>query len=233
MTYTSRTWASRAALAVGFALLAGCGGAFGVGNTTSPGSTPNIPAQSSFRVVGDIGTPFVATVSDSRSSWVVHGTIPESIVIVNNSPADRIVVTKLANDSRLLSLEIIGGLTVRNLASTTENYGSVVGALNGTSQPLAAFAPAASPDVRFFVKGPSINVFNATIESRNLNMSSILQSRVPAMLLFDLTGSGSSDRVDGIFSEVTFYGPLDIELMINGNVKTVVGGTTATIKGDT
>lgn len=233
MAYASRPWAHRAVLGVGFALLAGCGGAFGIGNITSPGNTPNIAAQPSFRIVGDIGTPFRATVSDARSSWVVFGNVPESIVIVNPTPPDRIIVTKLANDSRLLSLELIGGLDVRGLSSTTGNYGSVVGSLNGAAGPLTVFAPPASPDVRFFVKGPEIEVFDATIESRNLNTSSILQSRVPAMLLFDLAGSTATDRVDGIFNEVTFFGPLDIELMINGNIKRAVGGTTTTIKGDT
>lgn len=230
MIHASRRWARRAALLLGVSLFAaGCGGAFGVGDTTNPGNTPNIPAQSGFRVIGDVGTPFVATVSDSNASWTVYGSIPENIVIVNPTPPNRIVVTKLANDSRLLSLELIGAFTVKNLASTTENYGSVVGVLGGSAKP---FAPPASPDVRFFVKGPSIAVFNATIESRNLNQSSILQARVPAILLLDLQGD-SSDRVDGIFSEVSALGAFDINLIINGNVLETIGGTTASIKGDT
>ena len=231
MIYKSRILARRAAMAGTLALLSGCGGAFGVGNTTNPGSTSNIPPQSSYRVVGDIGTPFVATVSDSRSSWVVHGTVPESIVIVNDAPADRIMVTKLANDSRLLSLEVIAGLTVTTLSSTTENYGSVVGQLTDQKPALTRFAPPASPDVRFFVRGPAIDLFDATIE--DLQNSNILQARVPAVLLFDSPNGGSSGRVDGIFNEVTFFGPLDVELIINGNVKQVFGGTTVSIKGDT
>jgi hypothetical protein len=229
MIHASRIWSRRSAFTIALALLTGCGGAFGVGNTTNPGSTSNIPPQSGFRVIGDVGTPFVARVSDANASWTIYGTIPESIVIVNPAPPSQIIVTKLANDSRLLSLQLIGGLTVRDLSSTTENYGSVAGELGGFAQP---FAPPASPDVRFFVKGPSISVFDATIESRNLNTSNILQSRVPAMLLLDLAGD-SPDRVDGIFNQVTALGPFDINLIINGNVLQTVGGTTASIKGDT
>jgi hypothetical protein len=204
-------------------LLAGCGGAFGVGNTTNPGSTPNISAQTSFRVVGQIGTPFVATVSDARSSWLIYGVIPLSIVIVNDSPPDRIVVTKLSNDTRLLSLQIIHGLDVKLLASTVDNFGVAVGGINGN---LPALAPPASPDIRFFIKGPPVNIFDALIEDQT--QGSVLQSRAPAVILFD---SPSSQRVDGIFNEVNFLGPFDIDLIVDGNiVKQAQGGIKATLK---
>lgn len=231
MGYSARTLARHLALIGALAMLAaGCGGAFGVGDNTNPGNTPNIPAQTSFRVVGDAGTPFVATISDARSSWVVYGIVPESLVVVNNLQPDRIMVTKLANDARLLSLEIIGGLNVKVLSSTTENYGVVVGAVNGGKVGMAAFAPRASPDVRFFVKGPMTAVFNATIE--DLTNSNILQARVPAVILFDSPNGGSSGRVDGIFSEVNFFGPFDVDLLINGTLaQNVIGGTTTTVKG--
>src|SRR5712692_10414130 len=80
-------------------VLAGCNG-LGAGQGTSPGSTPNIAQQSSYRIVGDVGTPFRALISDSRSSWEVFGTIPTSIVIVNDSPPDRILVTKTTNNAQ-------------------------------------------------------------------------------------------------------------------------------------
>jgi hypothetical protein len=210
-------------LALGFLLLAGCGGAFGVGNTTNPGNTPNISAQTSFRIVGQIGTPFIATVSDSRSSWLISGVVPLSIVIVNDSAPDRIVVTKLANDSRLLSLQIIHGFDVKLLASTVDNFGVAVGGINGN---LPALAPPASPDIRFFIKGPPVNIFDALIEDQS--QGSVLQSRAPAVILFD---SPSPGRVDGIFNEVNFFGPFDIDLIVDGNiVKQAQGGITASLK---
>ena len=139
------------------AALGGCQ----TGNTGSPGSTPSMPQQSSYRIVGDIGTPFSALVSDSRSSWQVSGTIPTSIAIVNDSPPDRISVTKTSNDARLLSIQVIHGFSVGTLASTVSNFGTAVGSIGGT---LPAIALAASPDVRFFVKTPLVGVYTALIE---------------------------------------------------------------------
>jgi hypothetical protein len=212
-----------AIVVVALTALMGCGGAFGVGNTTNPGSTTDINAQTSFRVVGQIGTPYSATVSDARSSWVIRGVIPLSIVIVNDSPPDRIAVTKLSNDSNLLSLQIIQGLNVKLLASTVENFGLAVGGINGN---LPALAPAANPDIRFFVRGPAVNIFDALIEDRS--QGSVLQSRAPAVILFD---SPSSERIDGIFTEVNFFGPFDIDLIVNGNtVRQARGGNQATLK---
>src|SRR5215470_12775435 len=110
------------------AALGGCQ----TGNTGSPGSTPNMPQQSSYRIVGDVGTPFRAIVSDSRSSWQVSGTVPTSIAIVNDSPPDRIAVSKTSNDGRLLSLQVIQGFTVGTLDSTVSNFGTAVGIIGGT-----------------------------------------------------------------------------------------------------
>src|SRR6202035_3615866 len=130
MSKRARAFIGRRVILWAIALLAaGCGG-FGSTNTTNPGSTRNVPQQTSFRIVGDLGTPFVATISDRRSSWVVFGTIPSSIVIVNDSLPDRILVTKLSNDERLLSVEIVTGFSVEQLSSTVDNYGSALGAVN-------------------------------------------------------------------------------------------------------
>jgi hypothetical protein len=194
------------------------------GNTGSPGNTPNIAPQSSYRIVGDVGTPFQALVSDSRSSWQVFGAIPTSIVVVNDKPPDRILVTKLTNDARLLSLQVIQGLSVGTLDSTLSHFGTAVGGIGGT---LTSFANPASPDVRFFVKTPIEGVFNALIESET--MSSALQSRVPTVILFDSPQSG---RVDGIFTQVTFAGVFEVDLVINGQlVQTASGGTQVTVHG--
>ncbi|HKV56058.1 MAG TPA: hypothetical protein VJN94_15605, partial [Candidatus Binataceae bacterium] len=207
--------------------VAGCNG-FGVGQATNPGSTKPIPQQTSYRIVGEVGTPFRAVISDSRSSWQVFGTIPMTIIIINDSPPDRIMITKLSNDSRLLSLQLIQGLTIRTLDSTVSNFGTAVGALNGK---LPAFAPAANPDVRFFVKNPVVGIFTALIE--DLTNSNALQARAPAIILFDSPNGGNPGRVDGIFSQVSFAGPFDIDLMINGQLVGNVanGGLLVTLKG--
>jgi len=203
------------------AALGGCQ----TGNTGSPGNTPNMPQQSSYRIVGDVGTPFRAIVSDSRSSWQVSGTVPTSIAIVNDSPPDRIAVSKTSNDGRLLSLQVIQGFTVGTLDSTVSNFGTAVGSIGGT---LPAFANPASPDVRYFVKTPLVGVFNALIEDEKNSFA--LESRIPAVILFDSPNGGKSGRVDGEFSQVTFTGVFDVDLAINGQVvQSASGGTTVAV----
>lgn len=195
------------------------------GNTGSPGNTPNIAPQSSYRVVGQIGTPFQAVVSDSRSSWQFAGSVPTSIVIVNDSPPDRISVTKASNDARLLSLQVIQGLSVGTLDSTVSPFGTTVGNIGGT---LASFAQPASPDVRYFINSPVSGLFNALIESANI--SSALESRVPAVILFDQPNGGGSGRVDGVFEQPTFTGVLQVDLVVNGRlVQTASGGNPVTV----
>jgi hypothetical protein len=215
----------RLLMMVGIAAVAGCGG-FGAGNVTSPGSTPNISAQSSYRIVGAIGTPFFAIISDARSSWQINGIVPLSIVIANDTPPDRILAVKTVNNNSLLSLEITTGFTVKQLASTSDPYGVAVGGVRG---PLPGFAPPASPDVRFFVKGPDIGIFNALIEDQ-VN-GEIVQSRAPSLILFDSPSGGANARVDGIFTQVTFPGPFAIDLIFNGAVvRTAVGGNQKSLK---
>jgi hypothetical protein len=210
---------------VGVAAAAGCGG-FGAGNATSPGSTPNISSQSSYRIVGTIGTPFFAIISDARSSWQIRGIAPLSIVIAHDTPPDRILAVKTVNDNSLLSVEVTTGFTVQKLASTSDPFGVAVAGVRGA---LPAFAPAASPDVRFFVKGPDIGIFNALIEDQ-VN-GEVVQSRVPSLILFDSPAGGANGRVDGIFTEVTFPGPFDIDLIYNGAVvRSAVGGNQKSLK---
>jgi hypothetical protein len=218
-------------VATGLTWLGGCGG-FGSGNATSPGRTPDLSVQTSYRIVGTIGTPFIATISDARSSWVVQGVIPLSIVIVNDKPPERVVVTKAIDDTSLLSIEITTGFTVKVLASTNDRFGVAVGGVNqgGGNGSLHSLAPPADPDVRFFVKGPNIGVFNALIEDQT--QGSVLQSRVPSLILFDSPNGGTlNGRLDGIFTEVNFLGPLAIDLIVNGTVvRAVTTGSTATLK---
>jgi hypothetical protein len=220
-----------AAVTIVCAGLIGCGGAFGVGNSTNPGSTANISAQTSYRIVGTVGTPFFATISDARSSWQIQGTAPTSIVIVQDKPPERVVATKTVGDHSLLSIEITTGFNVQQLASTSDPYGTAVGGVNqgGANGALFNLAPAANPDVRFFVKGPYVNVYNALIEDET--HGEVVQSRAPSLILFDSPNGGGSGRVDGIFNEVNFLGPFAIDLIFNGVVvKSAAGGVSATLK---
>jgi hypothetical protein len=205
-------------------LMTSCGG-FGSTNTTRPGSTPNINAQTSFRIVGRVGTPFSAKISDARSSWDITGVVPLSIVIINNAPPIRVSVNKLVSDNSLISLEIINAFTVKQLASSTDNFGVAV----GNFDKVTAFAAPASPDVRFFVKGPAAELFDALIE--DTKHGEIVESRAPALLLFDSPAGGTGGRVDGTFNAVEFLGGFSIDLIYNGVVvKSVFTGTTAILK---
>ena len=205
-------------------LLSSCGG-FGSTNTTSPGNTPNINAQTSFRIVGQIGTPFSATISDARSTWTIQGVVPLSIVIVNNQPPVRISVNKLVSDSSLISLEIINAFSVQQLASSTDNFGVAVGNFGK----VATFAAPAFPDVRFFVKGPNEELFDALVE--DTRQGEIVEARAPAVLLFDSPSGGNGARIDATFTAVQFLGSFAIDLIYNGAlVRSVTGTTTAIIK---
>jgi hypothetical protein len=196
------------------------------GTTGSPGNTPNIPPQSSYRIVGDVGTPFHAIISDTRSSWQVSGTVPTAIAIVNDEPPDRISVTKTSNDGRLLSIQVIQGFTVSTLASTVSNFGTAVGGVGGS---LSSLANAASPDVRFFVKLPTFGVFNALIEDQSKSYA--LESPVPTVILFDSPNGGKSGRVDGEFQQPFFTGSFEVDLQINGQVVQSASGGTIAVKG--
>ena len=46
------------------------------GFSGSVGNTPNGPALASYEILGTIGTPFTATVSDAQSSWSFQGNVP-------------------------------------------------------------------------------------------------------------------------------------------------------------
>jgi len=205
-------------------LMTSCGG-FGTTNITSPGSTPNISAQTSFRIVGRVGTPFAATISDARSTWNIQGVVPLSIVIVNNAPPIRVSVNKLVSDNSLISLEIINGFSVQQLASSVDNFGVAVGNFGK----VGPFAAPAFPDVRFFVKGPDEEVFDALIEDQS--HGEVVEARAPALLLFDSPAGGNGARVDATFTAVQFLGGFSIDLLYNGAlVKSIFAGTSATLK---
>jgi hypothetical protein len=209
-----------------FALTAACNG-FGSTNITSPGSTSNKPPQVSFRVVGRVGTPFSCYISDARASWTVKGVVPLTIIIVNEASPVRVAATKLVNDSSLLSIEVIAGFTVKALASSTDSFGIAPDGFQQPAQRQLPYAPGASPDVRFYVKGPTTEVFDALIEDKS--ESNALESRVPAVIIFDNPNTSAS--VDGIFTAVTITGSFDIDLFWNGAiVASGAGATSQTLK---
>jgi hypothetical protein len=206
-------------------LMTSCGG-FGGTNTTNPGNTPNISAQTSFRIVGVIGTPFHAKISNSRSSWDLQGVVPLSIVIVNNAPPIRVSVNKLVSDNSLISLQIINGFNVKQLASSTDGFGVAVGNFGKVAD---NFAQPASPDVRFYVKGPAEELFDALVE--DTAHGEVVEARAPAVLLFDSPAGGNGGRIDATFTAVQFLGGFAIDLVYNGAlVKSLATGTTAIIK---
>jgi hypothetical protein len=216
----------RALALLALAVVCGCNG-FGSGNATQPGSTPDVNAQTSFRMVGNLGTPFIATVSDQRSSWVIQGVVPLNVLIANGNFPARIVATKLTNDNALLSIEVINGYSVATISSTFANYGMVVGSLNGK---LRAFAAPASPDARFYINGPASGLFNAVVEDSTT--AYVLQSRAPCVILYDSPDNNSlTAHVDGIFNLVGGAGgPLDINLNFDGAIVTSGGSGTVTVK---
>ncbi len=225
MFFKAQSVPRRALAAILCALTMTSCGSFGATNTTTPGNTPNTNAQTSFRIVGQIGTPFSATISDARSTWTIQGVVPLSIVIINNQPPIRISVNKLVSDHSLISLEVINAFSVQQLASSTDNFGVAVGNFGK----VATFAPPAFPDVRFFVKGPTEELFDALVE--DTKQGEIVEARAPAILLFDSPSGGNGARVDATFTAVQFLGTFAIDLIYNGAlVDSVAGTTTAIIK---
>ncbi|HZP45693.1 MAG TPA: hypothetical protein VFB15_08590 [Candidatus Binataceae bacterium] len=205
---------------------AGCNG-LGGGNSTNPGSTPNSSAQLVFRFVGSTGVPFIATVSDPRSSWRLHGVVPLNVLIVNGPLPNpiRIIGTKVTNDTRLLSVEIIQGFNVKTIATTSTPYGTIVAGINGA---LPALGAPANPDVRFYVKGPPNGVYNALVEDESV--AYVLQAASPTVILFDSpNGNSETGRVDGQFTQVK-GAPIDIDLFFNNQFVHASGSGTFTIK---
>jgi hypothetical protein len=194
---------------------AGCGGAFGTANPTSPGKTSTIPAQNSLWVLGTPGTPFQAVVTDSSQSWTFRGVVPQSVVIINASPGVQMTVTKLTNNAALMTTELINGTNLVAEASTNDPFGTtVVQSFGG----LAGIAPKADPDIRFFMKGPSGGLINGLIE--DLTLSFVFQARSPALFLFERPDG----RVDAIINSVDEAGLIIVDILSDGAVVTTATG---------
>jgi hypothetical protein len=192
------------------------------GFSGSVGSTPNGPKLTSYELLGTVGTPFTATVSDSRSSWTLQGNVPVSVVICNNILPARIVATKTTSNNNLLSVEIITGNHVADLQSTSAPFGTVSVQVGGT---LPTLAPPANPDLRIFASGPANERVQALVE--DIDTGFIVQARLPILVLFD-TPNG---KVDATFFGGQDFGTFTLNMTLNGLVvATVTTGPNATIR---
>ena len=163
------------------------------GFSGSVGNTPNGPPLASYNILGTVGTPFTATVSDSRSSWTFQGNVPLSVIIANNILPASVIATKTTSSNNLLSVEIISGFHVANLQSTRAPFGTVSLQVGGM---LGSISSPADPDLRIFLSGPQNLSYQALVE--DINTGFIINARAPTLILFD----SPNGKVDA-----TFFGP--------------------------
>ena len=206
---------SLAAIAVGGLLVstAACNNSLG-GFSGSVGNTPNGPPVSSYRILGTQGEPFTGVVSDARSSWQISGTVPMDVAVVNNLLPDRLIATKQSSDNGILSLELINGSRVIDVASTTAPFGNV----SVQSGKPKTVPPAANPDLRIFVSGPPGERFFGLIE--DLSKGYVIDDRPPTLIMFD-TPNGT---VTGTFDQIQNLGPFEISMSLNGVVVATASG---------
>jgi hypothetical protein len=194
------------------------------GFSGSVGNTPSGTSLASYELLGTVGTPFTATVSDTRTSWTFQGNVPLSIVICNNSLPAAIFATKTTSNSNLLSLEIINGNHVAALQSTSAPFGTVSLQVGGMLSSIASPAPP-DQDLRIFAAGPSQARYSALVED-SIN-GFVIDARAPTLVLFD-TPQG---KVDATFFGNQDYGTFDLIMTLGGVVvATVVHGPNATIR---
>jgi hypothetical protein len=192
------------------------------GFSGSVGNTPQGPKLTSYQILGTNGTPFTATVADSRSSWTLQGNVPLDIIICNNILPASVVATKTVSNSNLLSVEIITGNHVSDLQSTNAPFGSVMLQVGGT---LGTIPPHANPDLRIFVRGPRNERYQALIE--DIDTGFVIGSRAPTLILFD----SPNGKVTGQFFGGQDFGTFDINMTLNGVVvASVKKGPDATIR---
>ena len=198
------------------------------GFSGSVGNTPNGPPLASYEILGTVGTPFTAIVSDTRSSWAFQGNVPLSVIICNNILPARIVATKTSVNSNLLSLEILSGGHVAELQSTSAPFGTVSVQVGGTLNsiaPPAGSLPNNSPDLRIFVSGPLNLSYSALVE--DITTGFVINSRAPTLILFD-TPDG---KVDATFFGTPSFPTFTVDMTLDGVVvASVMQGPNATIR---
>jgi hypothetical protein len=220
MRYLMRTWLM-GTLGITLALsIAACNNQTGFSG--SVGSTPNATKLTSYNILGDVGTPFTATVSDSRSTWTLRGNVPLAIVICNNSLPARIIATKTTSSANLLSIEIIIANHVSDLQSTTAPFGTASVQVGGT---LSSLPSPADPDLRIFAEGPLDKQYVALVE--DIDTGFIINARAPTLILFDQPDG----KVDATFFGSNDFGTFTLNMTLAGNlVASVTKGPNATIR---
>jgi hypothetical protein len=211
-------------------MTAGCNGGFGAFQE-GVGNTPNKAPLSAFRVLGQPGLQFSATISAYDTTWDVQGAVPMNIILINTpvisgvSTPVRMIATKQSSGNGILSLQLTTGFKVRYISSTASPYGTVT-LQNSSDHPGdAPPPPLASPDVRLFVKGPLSERFSGQFEDSEDDY--ILDDRVPALVLFD----HPDGAVDATVKQIQNLGPFSIDLLFNGAVVAhASGGPTVTIR---
>jgi len=205
--------------------LTGCGGLSGFGNApfTGCGGGQNIPPQSSINFLGTNGTVFRATVADTTASYTFQATVPLKVIYVNNVPPVRIVATNLNTTPSLLSVQALSGALTTQFASTSTPGATISVNVGGA---LALVPGPAACDVRFVVNGPINQTYSALLEQNN----NAYEAATTAPTLYIL--GGASGSVDGIFTDAfPRLGPLQVQLVIDGNVAQYGAGTVFTVKG--
>lgn len=209
------------ALAVG---AAGCNQGLGA-FTLGVGNTPNNPPGVAFRVLGQVGLPFSAIIYNTDSTWLIRGTVPMSVVMVNGNGPVKVIATKQAGGFGILSLQFTVGFRVVQVSSTSDPFGSVTVQSAATHPGFAPPPPMANPDVRVFVKGPATERFNGLIEDDRNGYT--VSDRAPTLFLFD----SPQNKVDATFRQVQNLGAFDVDLIVNGAVvDSVTGGPTVTVR---
>ncbi len=178
---------------------------------------PPAPQEQGFQLLGPQGTPFSAIISDLTASWQVQGAVPLEIVVLNGTPQVRMVVTKLRNDSSIISVDALSAGSI--VYSNSESLPFSTTQLQLTSI-VPTLAPPANPDIRYLVLAPYGMNITGTIEDQNLEFQ--IAAIVPVLFIFENPVGATT----GQFTESAIgYGPMTVQLFQNGKLtKTVVNG---------
>jgi hypothetical protein len=156
------------------------------------------------------------------ASYTFQATVPLKVVYVNNVPPLRILATNLSPTPALLSVQALTGLATTQLASTTTPGATISVSVGG---PLPFIAGPAACDVRFVVNGPINQNYEALLEQNNNAYENL--TTAPTLYLM----GGAKNNVDGIFTEILgFFGPIRVELVINGKLTDFGSGNSFTVK---
>jgi hypothetical protein len=142
-------------------------------------------------------------------------------VIINGNPGVQMTVTKLSNNSALVTSELISGTNLVAEVSTTDPFGTTVVQTFGG---LTTVAPAANPNIQFFLKGPSGGLLTGLVE--DLSLSFVFDVRSPSLLLFEHPDA----RVDAIINSTDEAGMIIVDILTGGTLG-ATGALGATASG--